>query len=100
MRPSRRRFVAGATALSGITVSFPAHRLLAAEERLRLTIGASHQLSDPPVGPLKTVIIGSANKELEAMNSRYRIDWTEAFGGTLYNFRETLTAVSGGVTDI
>jgi C4-dicarboxylate-binding protein DctP len=99
MRHSRRGFLSGATALGGAALALP-RRLMAAEERLRLTIGASHQLSDPPVGPLKTVFVGTANRELEAMKSRYRIDWTEAFGGTLYNFRETLTAVSGGVTDI
>jgi TRAP-type C4-dicarboxylate transport system substrate-binding protein len=74
--------------------------LLAAEERLRLTIGASHQLSDPPVGSLKATFVAKTNDELDAMKSRYRIDWTEAFGGALYNFRETLTAVSGGLTDI
>jgi TRAP-type C4-dicarboxylate transport system substrate-binding protein len=75
-------------------------RFARAQERLRLTIGASHQLTDPPVGSLKATFVAKANDELAAMNSRYRIDWTEAFGGALYNFRETLTAVSGGLTDI
>jgi TRAP-type C4-dicarboxylate transport system substrate-binding protein len=78
----------------------PLTRLLAAEQRLRITIGASHPLSDPPVTPLKSVIVAKTNDELKKINSNYQIDWTEAFGGSLYNFRETLGAVSKGLTDI
>jgi TRAP-type C4-dicarboxylate transport system substrate-binding protein len=100
MKKSRRKFLSGAAALGVGAAAFPVSRLLAAEEKLRLTIGASHQLSDPPVGALKSALVAHANEELERMKSSYRIDWTEAYGGALYNFRETLAAVSGGVTDI
>ena len=100
MRKSRRMFLAGAGALGVGAATTPANRLLAAEEKIRLTIAASHQLSDPPVGALKSTFVTKANEELEQMKSSYRVDWTEAYGGSLYNFRETLAAVTGGVTDI
>ena len=43
-----------------------------------------------------TYIIEPANDRLEAMGSDYRIEWTEAFGGSLYDFNETLEAVEEG----
>lgn len=100
MQESRRKFLAGAGALGVGAATIPANRLLAAEEKIRLTIAASHQLSDPPVGALKSTFVAKANEELEQMKSSYRVDWTEAYGGSLYNFRETLAAVTGGVTDV
>ena len=100
MTASRRTFLTGTAALGAGAATLPLGQLFAAERRLPLTIGASHPLTDPPVAPLKSIVMGKANEELEALKSSYRIDWTEAFGGTLYNFKETLAAVSGGVTDI
>lgn len=99
MQQSRRSFLYTAAAGAAMA-TLPAGRLFAAEERLRLTIAASHPITDPPVTPLQSVIVARANAELEKLNSKHRIDWTEAYGGAMYNFRETLTAVSGGVTDI
>ncbi|MCC6949750.1 MAG: C4-dicarboxylate TRAP transporter substrate-binding protein [Bradyrhizobiaceae bacterium] len=101
MQQSRRSFLLTSAAAAGAAATISsASRLFAAEERLRLTIAASHPITDPPVTPLKSVIVGRTNAELEKLKSNYRIDWTEAYGGALYNFRETLEAVSGGVTDI
>ena len=37
---------------------------------------------------------------LEERGSHYRIDWTEAYGGALYNFNDTLEAVSQQLTDM
>ena len=37
---------------------------------------------------------------LEARGSNYRINWTEAYGGALYNFNDTLEAVSQQLTDM
>jgi TRAP-type C4-dicarboxylate transport system substrate-binding protein len=89
-----------ATAAGVAGTVFPFTQLFAAEQRLRLTIGASHPISDPPVTPLKTIFVAKANDELKKGGSSYQIDWTEGFAGALYNFRETLGAVSKGLTDI
>ncbi|MGB8435268.1 MAG: C4-dicarboxylate TRAP transporter substrate-binding protein [Burkholderiales bacterium] len=69
-------------------------------ETIRLTMSSSHPTVVPWVGALKTHVIAQSNKELEAMGSKYRIQWNEAFGGVLYDFNNTLEAVEQGVTDM
>lgn len=71
-----------------------------AQETIPLTIASSHPLTIPWVTPLKTEIVDKSNAILEERGSQYRIDWTEAFGGTLYNFNETLEAVTTQLTDM
>jgi C4-dicarboxylate-binding protein DctP len=66
----------------------------------RLTIASSHATSLPWVGPLTTRIVADSNSRLEAKGSPYRIDWTEAYGGALYGFSDTLEAVGLGITDL
>lgn len=71
-----------------------------AQETIPLTIASSHPLTIPWVTPLKTIVVERSNELLKEMGSNYRIDWTEAFGGTLYNFKDTLEAVSTQLTDM
>lgn len=66
----------------------------------RLTIASSHTTALPWVAPLETRVVAEANARLEAAGSPNRIDWTEAFGGSLYGFGDTLAAVELGITDI
>lgn len=98
MRISRRTAV-------GAIISATALPLLggskaSAQKTISLTMSSSHPLTIPWVSPLKTEIVDKSNALLEERGSEYRIDWTEAFGGTLYNFTETLEAVSGQLTDM
>lgn len=83
--------IALVTALPGATL---------AQEMVPITIAASHPTAVPWVGALQTYVVQPANARLEAMGSNYRIEWTEAFGGSLYNFQETLEAVETGLTDL
>ena len=71
-----------------------------AQETVPLTISSSHPLTIPWVKPLKTIVVDRSNTLLEEMGSKHRIQWTEAFGGTLYNFNDTLEAVSTQLTDM
>ena len=75
-------------------------RKLLAAETVPLTISSSHPLTIPWVKPLKTIVVDRSNELLEEMGSNHRIEWTEAFGGTLYNFNDTLEAVSTQLTDM
>lgn len=65
----------------------------------KLTMSASHPTTLPWVGKLSTLVVAESNNRLEAMGSADRIAWTEAYGGSLYGFKETLTAVGDGLTD-
>lgn len=97
MRLNRRTFVAGMIAATGPTL---VGRRALAQETINLTISASHPLTIAWVAPLKTVIIDKSNALLEARGSKHRINWTEAFGGSLYTFNDTLEAVSQQLTDM
>jgi TRAP-type C4-dicarboxylate transport system substrate-binding protein len=68
-------------------------------ETIRLTIASSHPPVIPWVLAMRTTVVQKTNKALEAKGSKYRIEWNEAYGGTLYNFENTLSAVEQGVTD-
>lgn len=65
-----------------------------------LTMSSSHPPVLPWVGKLSTLVVAESNKRLEAMGSPDRIKWTEAYGGSLYKFKDTLEAVSDGLTDM
>ena len=96
MKLSRRTLLAGAAA----TIAVPNIRPDFAQETIKLTIASSHPVAIPWVEPLKTIVVEKSNKQLEAAGSKYRIAWTEAFGGSLYGFQDTLNAVTNGITDI
>lgn len=69
-------------------------------ETIPITIAASHPTTVPWISALQTNVVAPANDRLAAMGSNYRIDWTEAFGGSLYDFNETLEAVQDRLTDL
>lgn len=71
-----------------------------AAETHRLTIASSHAATLPWVSPLSTRVVAEANDRLEAAGSDSRIDWTEAYGGSLYGYSDTLEAVGLGLADI
>ena len=68
-------------------------------ETYDLTMASSHPTVLPWVGQLSTLVVAESNTRLEAMGSEDRIEWTEAYGGSLYGFKDTLEAVGDGLTD-
>lgn len=64
-----------------------------------LTMASSHPTVVPWVGQLSSLVVAESNKRLEEMGSEDRIEWTEAYGGALYGFKDTLEAVGDGLTD-
>ncbi len=71
----------------------------AQSETFELTMASSHPTVLPWVGQLSTLVVGETNGRLEAMGSEDRVEWTEAYGGSLYGFKDTLEAVGDGLTD-
>lgn len=69
-------------------------------ETFELTISSSHGNVIPWVKPLTSVVVAQTNERLEAMGSEHRVDWIEAYGGSLYGFSDTLEAVGDGITDM
>ena len=94
---NRRNFVAGMVTLTtpGILTT-----RAQAQEVINLTISSSHPLTIAWVAPLKSELVDKSNVLLEERGSAYRINWTEAFGGSLYDFNDTLEAVTQNLTDM
>lgn len=69
-------------------------------EEYRLTIASSHTTALPWVGVMSTLVVPESNRRLAASGSPNRIRWTEAYGGSLYKYENTLEAVEIGLTDI
>jgi TRAP-type transport system periplasmic protein len=81
-------------ALAG-AVAMPA----AGQEAIPLTIASSHPTAIPWVGMIQTHFMARTD-EILAQTGTYRIEWQEAFGGTLYRANATLSSVEDGITDI
>ena len=95
MRISRRTFIISAAA-TGLFARVPGARA----ETVNLTISSSHPLTIPWVEPLKTIVVEKSNRMLEERASPHRITWTEAFAGTLYDFNDTLEAITQRLSDM
>ncbi len=65
-----------------------------------LTIASSHSTSLAWVGVMHTLVVPETNRRLAAEGSPYRIRWTEAYGGSLYKYQNTLEAIEIGLTDM
>ncbi|SLN19931.1 C4-dicarboxylate TRAP transporter substrate-binding protein [Roseisalinus antarcticus] len=97
MNMNRRQAVAGMISLTSPLVL--GSRAFA-QDTINLTISSSHPTAIAWVTPLHTVIVEKSNAMLEERGSNYRINWTEAYGGSLYDFNDTLEAVSQQLTDM
>lgn len=107
MEPQKTRFTIGRRAVVAWLAGACASSALApyacaadATEPIRLTIASSHTTGLPWVGMMHTLVVPSSNRRLEENGSRYRIRWTETYGGSLYNYSNTLEAVEIGLTDV
>lgn len=85
-----------ATMLAG-ALMLPAYAT--AQEKIPLTIAASHPTVIPWVGMMQTHFMARTD-EILAKTGTYKVEWNEAFGGTLYKANATLTSVEQGITDI
>ncbi len=96
MTITRREFVAGAAGTAGL-VSMP--YVATAQQTINLTIASSHPVVNMWVAPMKTVFQPEVDRLLAA-GGKFKINWKEAYGGTLYKFQDTMEAVRDGITDI
>ena len=95
----KRRNLLKGVLTAAILLAAP-YKAAAETEQIRLTIASSHPTTVPWVGTMKNHVVPESNRRLEAMGSKYRIKWTESYGGALFKYDKTLEAVSDGLTDI
>lgn len=94
MTTHRRSLLAGAAALP--LLSYHAR----AQTALNITIASSHPVANFWVAMMKNVFQPEVEKFLRDNGNTHRINWREAYGGTLYRFQDTMEAVRDNITDI
>ena len=73
---------------------------LASAKVYKLTAGSSHPPIIPWVAVMKNHVVPQSAKRVAAMGKGDSIKWTEAYAGSLYNFKNTLEGVQNGLADI
>ncbi len=91
----RRGLLAGSATLP----IFAAHTAVA-QTALTIQIAASHPVQNFWIHIMKTVFQPEVDKFLRDNGNTHRINWREAYGGTLYRFQDTMEAVRDNITDI
>ncbi len=74
--------------------------LPAAARDYKMTIGSSHPPVLPWTIPLQKLVVPESNKRLQAKGLPDKIQWTEAYAGSLYDFNNTLEGVGDGLADL
>jgi TRAP-type C4-dicarboxylate transport system substrate-binding protein len=67
---------------------------------IKLTVASSQPTTLAWVGAMHTLVVPELRKRLAARGSPHEIRWTEAYGGSLYKYGETLEGVQIGLTDM
>ena len=70
------------------------------DDTIKLTVASSQATTLAWVGTMHTLVVPELDRRLAARGSPYRIRWTEAYGGSLYKYGETLEAIEIGLTDM
>ena len=94
MTTHRRGLLLGASALPVFAIHAKA------QTALNLTIASSHPVANFWVAMMKNAFQPEVDKFLRDNGNTHRINWREAYGGTLYRFQDTMEAVRDNITDI
>jgi TRAP-type C4-dicarboxylate transport system substrate-binding protein len=71
-----------------------------AQSSVNIQIAASHPVAVFWIHNMKNVFQPEVDKFLRDNGNTHRINWREAYGGTLYKFQDTMEAVRDNITDI
>jgi TRAP-type C4-dicarboxylate transport system substrate-binding protein len=97
-RPQQSKFLGAAVAMLCGLLATAAVR--AEDTTIELTVASSQATSLAWVGAMHTLVVPELDKRLAARGSPYRIRWTEAYGGSLYKYGETLEGIEVGLADM
>jgi TRAP-type C4-dicarboxylate transport system substrate-binding protein len=71
-----------------------------AQTALTIQIGASHPVQNMWVSVMKDMMQPEIDKFLRDNGNTHRVNWREAYGGTLFKFQDTMEAVRDNLVDI
>jgi C4-dicarboxylate-binding protein DctP len=84
-----------AATMLGTALAMPA----AAQQSITVNIGSSHPEANIWAWAMKNVFQPEVDRLL-AEKGEYKVNWVEAYGGTLYKFTDTREAVRDGIVDV
>ncbi len=96
MQGNNVRTLVAATVFAAFTVGAGT---AAAQQVINLTMAASHPTTFLPVGVMAGFFKNEIDRQLKE-GGKFRINWKEAYAGTLYKLQDTMEAVRDGITDI
>ncbi len=94
------KFLRASVALVALASVSPGVRAAGDDDTIKLTVASSQATTLAWVGTMHTLVVPELDRRLAARGSPYRIRWTEAYGGSLYKYGETLEAIEIGLTDM
>jgi len=71
-----------------------------AQQTLNINIASSHPIQNMWVAQMKNTLQPEVDRILRDSGNAFKINWREAYGGTLYKFQDTMEAVRDNITDI
>jgi TRAP-type C4-dicarboxylate transport system substrate-binding protein len=98
MTQTRRQILRTGAAGTAATLFMPS--IVKAQSSITIAIGASHPVQNLWVYHMKNSFQPEVDKALEAAGGKFKINWKEAYGGTLYKFTDTMKAVRDNIVDI
>ena len=94
------KFLRASVVLVALVSVSPGVRAAGDDDTIKLTVASSQATTLAWVGTMHTLVVPELDRRLAARGSPYRIRWTEAYGGSLYKYGETLEAIEIGLTDM
>lgn len=73
---------------------------VASAKTYKLTAGSSHPPIVPWVATIKNHVVPESIKRVKALGTGDELQWTEAYAGALYDFKNTLEGVQNGLADV
>ena len=93
---NRKNFViAGLLAGAGLATT-----AAQAQQSINVNIGSSHPVTNIWVHAMKNVFQPEVDRILKEGGNKFAVRWRENYGGTLYKFTDTRTAVRDGIVDV
>ena len=71
-----------------------------AQEAITINIGSSHPVTNIWVYAMKNTFQPELDRLLKEGGDKYKINWSENYGGTLYKFTDTRAAVRDRIVDV
>ena len=82
-----------------IAAALAAATPVSAQQKMSLTIAASHSENLPFVGLMSEHFTPAVDRRIAESGIDLRLEWNPSYGGVLYTFQNTLEAVEDNITD-